>query len=157
MEGVNPMKIDELEAKRSELDRKLRQLKHDKEGINIQIDELRNQINKVEQEELKFFRGRELQTNSWHYVRTESNPSKPTWWQVTKANDTKPKEVVQSLFEIDKTLIRQEPNLSAIKRYVAEGRFVPSKNGQLVDTETGALIPYVARQKPDKLTVKAVD
>lgn len=37
---MNLMKIDELEAKRSKLDRKLRKLKHDKEGINIQIDEL---------------------------------------------------------------------------------------------------------------------
>ncbi|WP_195459573.1 chromosome segregation protein SMC [Pediococcus acidilactici] len=151
------MKIDELEAKRSELDRKLRKLKHDKEGINIQIDELRDQISEVEQEELNLFQGRELQTATWRFLRTESNPSKPTWWQVTKANNAKPKEIVQSLSGIDEALVKQEPNLSAIKRMVAEGRFVPSKNGQLVDTETGALIPYVAIQKPDKLSVKAVD
>ncbi|MGX9816119.1 chromosome segregation protein SMC, partial [Pediococcus acidilactici] len=105
------MKIDELEAKRSELDRKLRKLKHDKEGINIQIDELRDQISEVEQEELNLFQGRELQTATWRYVRTESNPSKPTWWQVTKANNAKPKEIVQSLSGIDEALVKQEPNL----------------------------------------------
>lgn len=151
------MKIDELEAKRSELDSKMRKLKRKKEGINIQIDELRDQINTAEQEELKLFQGRELQTSAWRYVRTESNPSKSTWWQVTKANNVKPKEIVQSLSGIDETLVKQEPNLSAIKRMVAEGRFIASKDGQLVDTETGALIPYVAHQKPDKLSVKAVD
>lgn len=151
------MKIDELEAKRSKLDRKLRKLKHEKEGINIQIDELRDQISEVEQEELNLFQGCELQTATWRYVRTESNPSKPTWWQVTKVADIKPKKMVEILSGIDEALVKQEPNLSAVKRKVAEGRFVPSKNGQLVDTETGALIPYVARQKPDKLSVKAVD
>ncbi|MGX9799588.1 chromosome segregation protein SMC, partial [Pediococcus acidilactici] len=104
------MKIDELEAKRSELDRKLRKLKHDKEGINIQIDELRDQISKVEQEELNLFQGRELQTATWRYVRTESNPSKPTWWQVTKASNAKLKEIVQSLSGIDEALVKQEPN-----------------------------------------------
>lgn len=150
------MKIDELEAKRSKLDRKLRKLKHDKEGINIQIDELRDQISEVEQEELKLFQGRELQTATWRYVRTESNPSKPTWWQVTKATDIKPKKMVEILSGIDEALVKQEPNLSAVKRMVADGRFVP-KGDKLVDMETGALLPYTAVQKPDKLSVKAVD
>lgn len=154
---MNLMKIDELEAKRSELDRKLRKLKHDKEGINIQIDELRDQISTVEQEELNLFQGRELQTATWRYVRTESNPSKPTWWRVTKANDIKPNKMVEILSGVDDSLIKREPNLTAVKRMVAEGRFVPSKNGQLVDTETGVLLPYLAEQKPDRLTVKAVD
>ena len=151
------MKIDELEAKRSKLDRKLRKLKHDKEGINIQIDELRDQISEVEQEELKLFQGRELQTATWRYVRTESNPSKPTWWRVTKASDIKPNKMVEILSGVDDSLVKREPNLTAVKRLVADGRFVPTKTGQLVDTETGVLLPYLAEQKPDRLTVKAVD
>lgn len=149
--------IDELEAERTKLDRKLRRAKNEKTEINIQIEELQDQIGKLEQQELQLFQGRELQTAAWKYVRTESNPSKASWWQVVKTDKTKPKEVVQVLADIDVNLIKREPDVSAIKRYVAEGRFIVREGGQLIDTETGMVLPYRAKRKADKLTVKAVE
>lgn len=149
--------IDELEAERTKLDRKLRRAKNEKAEINIQIEELQDQIGKLEQQELQLFQGRELQTAAWKYVRTESNPSKASWWQVVKTDKTKPKEVVQVLADIDVNLIKREPDVSAIKRYVAEGRFIVREGGQLIDTETGMVLPYRAKRKEDKLTVKAVE
>jgi len=70
---------------------------------------------------------------------------------------TKTKEVVQVLADIDVNLIKREPDVSAIKRYVAEGRFIVREGGQLIDTETGMVLPYKAKRKADKLTVKAVE
>lgn len=149
--------IDELEAERTKLDRKLRRAKNEKAEINIQIEELQDQIGKLEQQELQLFQGRELQTAAWKYVRTKSNPNKASWWQVVKTDKTKPKEVVQVLADIDVNLIKREPDVSAIKRYVAEGRFIVREGGQLIDTETGMVLPYRAKRKADKLTVKAVE
>lgn len=149
--------IDDLEAERTKLDRKLRRAKNEKAEINIQIEELQDQIGSLEQQELQLFHGRELQTAAWKYVRTESNPSKASWWQVVKTDKAKPKEVVKVLADIDVNLIKREPDVSAIKRYVAEGRFIVREGGQLIDTETGMVLPYRAKRKADKLTVKAVE
>jgi t-SNARE complex subunit (syntaxin) len=149
--------IDELEAERTMLDRKLRGLKNKKSEIVLSIEEVQDEINKISQKELQMFDGREFQTESFKYVRTASNPSKSSWWQVVKTDNAKPKEVVQVLADIDVNLIKREPDVSAIKRYVAEGRFIVREGGQLIDTETGMVLPYRAKRKADKLTVKAVE
>lgn len=148
--------IDELETERTELNRKLSQAKKDKDDINLQISVLQSKIRNIEQKELNLFQGKKFQTATWKFSRSESNPNKASWWQVVKANNAKPKEVVQVLADIDVNLIKREPDVSAIKRYVAEGRFIVREGGQLIDTETGMVLPYRAKRKADKLTVKAV-
>ncbi|ANZ70349.1 chromosome segregation protein SMC [Pediococcus claussenii] len=150
-------KIDEIEEKRSKLDRKLRQLKRDKDRINIDIEEVTDELKKIEQEELSMFKGREIQTESWRYIRTESNPDKANWWTVTKDTEQSASKVAQVLADIDKSLISINPSVSGIKRMIVSGRLVVRDGGQILDIQTGSILPYRAEQKLDKLTVKAVE
>ncbi|WP_353990059.1 chromosome segregation protein SMC [Pediococcus argentinicus] len=151
------MNLDEIESKRMKLDRQLRKLKNDKNNINFEISELEDDIQNLEQEELSQFRGREITTDSWRYVRTESNPDKANWWNVVKNTDQGPAKVAAVLQSIDESLVTVQPKVSAIKNMIASGRLIIREGGKVIDPETGLVLPYIARQKPDKLTVKAVE
>lgn len=151
-------KLDELENYKTELTKQIGEAKQQIENIKVTISNLQAEYDQAVSIQLRDMGDdKKLQTSQWRYSRTTSNPAKATWWHVTKADDTKPYKIVKTLELIDPKLINKTASTSGIKKMIANGRFKPTKYGNLVDVETGQMIPYKAELRPDRLNVKAVE
>lgn len=151
-------KLDKLENYKTELTKQIGESKQQIENIKVTIANLQAEYDQAVSIQLRNMGDdKKLQTSQWRYSRTTANPAKATWWHVTKADDTKPYKIVKELELIDPKLINKTASTSGIKKMIANGRFKPTKYGNLVDAETGQMIPYRAELRPDRLNVKAVE
>ncbi|PIO80795.1 hypothetical protein BSQ38_03610 [Pediococcus damnosus] len=151
-------KLDKLENYKTELTKQIGEAKQQIENIKVTIANLQAEYDQAVSIQLRDMGDdKKLQTSQWRYSRTTANPAKATWWHVTKADDTKPYKIVKALELIDPKLINKTASTSGIKKMIANGRFKPTKYGNLVDVETGQMIPYLAELRPDRLNVKAVE
>ncbi|KJU75148.1 hypothetical protein AH70_09535 [Pediococcus damnosus LMG 28219] len=151
-------KLDKLENYKTELTKQIGEAKQQIENIKVTIANLQAEYDQTVSIQLRNMGDdKKLQTSQWRYSRTTANPAKTTWWHVTKADDTKAYKVVKTLELIDPHLVNKAASTSGIKKMIANGRFKPTKYGNLVDVETGQMIPYKAELRPDRLTVKAVE
>lgn len=151
-------KLDKLENYKTELTKQIGEAKQQIENIKVTIANLQAEYDQAVSIQLRDMGDdKKLQTSQWRYSRTTANPAKATWWHVTKADDTKPYKIVKALELIDPKLINKTASTSGIKKMIANGRFKPTKYGNLVDVETGQMIPYKAELRPDRLNVKAVE
>jgi len=151
-------KLDKLENYKTELTKQIGEAKQQIENIKVTIANLQAEYDQAVSIQLRDMGDdKKLQTSQWRYSRTTANPAKATWWHVTKSDDTKPYKIVKELELIDPKLINKTASTSGIKKMIANGRFKPTKYGNLVDVETGQMIPYRAELRPDRLNVKAVE
>ena len=151
-------KLDKLENYKTELTKQIGEAKQQIENIKVTISNLQAEYDQAVSIQLRDMGDdKKLQTSQWRYSRAVANPTKATWWHVTKADDTKPYKIVKTLESIDPKLINKTASTSGIKKMIANGRFKPTKYGNLVDIETGQMIPYKAELRPDRLNVKAVE
>lgn len=155
---IHVNKLDKLENYKTELTKQIGEAKQQIENIKVTIANLQAEYDQAVSIQLRDMGDdKKLQTSQWRYSRTTANPAKATWWHVTKADDTKPYKIVKELELIDPKLINKTASTSGIKKMIANGRFKPTKYGNLVDVETGQMIPYLAELRPDRLNVKAVE
>ncbi|MCP1250190.1 hypothetical protein [Gluconobacter oxydans] len=151
-------KLDKLENYKTKLTKQIGEAKQQIENIKVTISNLQAKYDQAVSIQLRNMGDdKNLQTSQWRYIRTTANPAKATWWHVTKADDTKAYKVVKTLELIDPHLVNKTASTSGIKKMIANGRFKPTKYGNLVDIETGQMIPYKAELRPDGLTAKAVE
>ena len=151
-------KLDKLENYKTELTKQIGEAKQQIENIKVTISNLQTEYDQAVSIQLRDMGDdKKLQTSQWRFSRTTANPAKATWWHVTKSDDTKPYKIVKELELIDPKLINKTASTSGIKKMIANGRFKPTKYGNLVDVETGQMIPYLAELRSDRLTVKAVE
>lgn len=151
-------KLDKLENYKTELTKQIGESKQQIENIKVTISNLQAEYERTVSMQLREMgEDNKLQTSQWRYSRATANPAKATWWHVVKADDTKSYKVVKTLELIDPHLVNKTASTSGIKKMIANGRFKPTKYGNLVDVETGQMIPYRAELRPDKLNVKAVE
>lgn len=151
-------KLDKLENYKTELTKQIGEAKQHIENIKVTIANLQAEYDQAVSIQLRDMGDdKKLQTSQWRYSRTTANPTKATWWRVTKSDNTKPYKIVKELELIDPKLINKTASTSGIKKMIANGRFKPTKYGNLVDVETGQMIPYKAELRPDRLNVKAVE
>lgn len=151
-------KLDKLENYKTELTKQIGEAKQHIENIKVTIANLQAEYDQAVSIQLRDMGDdKKLQTNQWQYSRTTANPAKATWWHVTKSDNTKPYKIVKELELIDPKLINKTASTSGIKKMIANGRFKPTKYGNLVDVETGQMIPYRAELRPDRLNVKTVE
>lgn len=150
--------IDELEMCKTNLDEEIKSNEKKIKKLQNANLEIKAQIKQIENMELNKLGDKdELITDDWRFTRTKSNPTKASWWQVTKTNpNDKPAKLLKILEPISENLVNKTVNVTAIKKYIASGRFKPYRNNMLIDVETGQEIPYIAALRPDKLNVKAV-
>lgn len=150
-------KLDELENYKTELTKQIGEAKQHIENIKVTIANLQAEYDQAVSIQLRDMGDdKKLQTSQWRYSRTTANPAKATWWHITKATYDKPYKVVKLLESIDPKLINKTASTAEIKKMIANGRFKPTKYN-LVDVETGQMIPYLAELRPDRLNVKAVE
>lgn len=151
-------KLDKLENYKTELTKQIGEAKQNIENIKVTIANLQAEYDQAVSIQLRNMGDdKKLQTSQWRYSRAVANPAKATWWHVTKSDDTKPYKIVKELESIDPKLINKTASTSGIKKMIANGRFKPTKYGNLVDVETGQMIPYLAELRSDRLNVKAVE
>lgn len=151
-------KLDKLENYKTELTKQIGEAKQHIENIKVTISNLQAEYERAVSMQLREMgNDKKLKTSQWRYSRAVANPAKATWWHVIKSDDTKPYKIVKELELIDPKLINKTASTSGIKKMIANGRFKPTKYGNLVDIETGQMIPYKAELRPDRLTVKAVE
>lgn len=150
--------LDKLENYKTELTKQIGEAKQQIENIKVTIANLQAEYDQAVSIQLRNMGDdKKLQTSQWRYSRTTANPAKATWWHVTKSDDTKPYKIVKALELIDPKLVNKTASTSGIKKMIANGRFKPTKYGNLVDVETGQMIPYLAELRSDRLAVKAVE
>lgn len=150
--------LDKLENYKTEITKQIGEAKQQIENIKVTISNLQAEYDQAVSVQLRNMGDdKKLQTSQWRYSRTTANPAKATWWHVTKSDDTKPYKIVKALELIDPKLINKTASTSGIKKMIANGRFKPTKYGNLVDVETGQMIPYLAELRSDRLAVKAVE
>jgi len=150
--------LDKLENYKTEITKQIGEANDRIDNLKMVIQNLRAEYSKTVARQLSAMgEDKKLQTSQWRYSRTTANPAKATWWHVVKADDTKAYKVVKTLELIDPHLVNKTASTSGIKKMIANGRFKPTKYGNLVDVETGQMIPYKAELNPDRLNVKAVE
>ncbi|MCV3315419.1 chromosome segregation protein SMC [Pediococcus ethanolidurans] len=150
--------LDKLENYKTELTKQIGEAQQKIENNKLVIANLQSEYDRTVMKQLRAMGDdKRLQTSSWRYNRSIADPSKATWWRVVKTDNTKSYKVVKTLELIDPKLINKTASISGIKKMIANGRFKPTKYGNLVDVETGQMIPYRAELRPDRLNVKAVE